>query len=57
VRWISERLREREDRPLLPLVNEATLRFDLSPRESEYLIGFYRNARAGKSETPEPSKA
>ena len=36
--WISER-REREPAtPVLPLVEEASLRFDLTPNESEWLL-------------------
>ncbi len=45
IRWISAQLEEDAERALLPLVDQATLRFDLSPRESEYLIGFYRDAQ------------
>ena len=57
VRWVSERLREREDQPLMLLVSEATLHFDLTPREGEYLLEFYRGAGRGrKPEDPEPSK-
>jgi len=49
VRFVSDRLREEDPPSLTALVNEATLRFDLTPKESEYLIGFYRDAgRRGK---------
>ena len=44
VRFVSDRLREENAAPLAALVNEATLRFDLTPKESEYLIRFYREA-------------
>ena len=44
VRFVSDRLREDDPPPLAALVNEATLRFDLTPKESEYLIQFYREA-------------
>jgi len=47
VRWISAKLEEDPERALLSLVDEATLRFDLTPVEGEYLIGFYRRARDG----------
>ena len=51
VRFVSERLREEGPPPLAALVNEATLRFDLTPKESEYLIQFYRDAgRRGEGE-------
>jgi len=47
VRWISGHLEEDAAQPLPPLIDRATLRFDLTPRESEYLYGFYRNAQQG----------
>jgi hypothetical protein len=45
VRWIAGRLEEDADLPLLPLVEEATRRFDLTPRQSEDLIAFYREGQ------------
>lgn len=48
VRWISPQLEESETQPVMPLVNEATLRFDLTPRQSEYLIEFFRDARRAR---------
>jgi len=45
VRHISARLQEESPAPILQLVDEATLRFDLSPNEAEYLIRFYRDAK------------
>lgn len=51
VRWVSDQLREHENQPLMRLVNEATLRFDLTPREGEFLIEFYRDA--ARSREPE----
>lgn len=44
VRFISEKLQENAERPILSLVDEASQRFDLTPKESEYLIEFYREA-------------
>jgi hypothetical protein len=29
----------------MPLVNEAIFKFDLSPRDAEFLIGFYSRRR------------
>jgi hypothetical protein len=52
-RWISGHLAENAEQPLPPLVDSATLRFDLTPRESEYLYGFYRNAKKGSAEKTE----
>lgn len=42
VRWISEQLGTQEQRPPLALVDEAATRFDLTPLQAEYLLGFYR---------------
>ena len=50
VRWISGHLAEDAEQPLPPLVDSATLRFDLTPRESEYLYAFYRNAKASAAD-------
>ena len=41
VKWISAELLEDEKRPISPLVREASLKFNLSPKEEEYLIAFY----------------
>jgi restriction endonuclease Mrr len=46
--WISENLKEDPSRPVMKLVHQAIARFDLTPKESEELIQFYRSAeRAG----------
>ena len=50
VRYISDQLRENEDKPLLSLVDEASQRFDLTPKQAEYLIRFYREALQRKTE-------
>lgn len=42
VKWISEQLKENESQLLMPLINDAILRFDLNPIQSKYLIDFYR---------------
>lgn len=46
VRWISEHLQDDPDRPVQPLVQEAVFRFDLSPLDAEFLIGFFRRRDA-----------
>jgi hypothetical protein len=38
ITWISDRRRAHKDIPSLALVNEASIRFDLSPLEEEWLI-------------------
>jgi hypothetical protein len=44
IRFVSEKLQEDADRALPPLVNEATLKFDLDPNQADYLTRFYREA-------------
>ena len=47
VKWISAELNENPGKPLQKLVNEAVSRFDLSPKDSEFLTAFYRKAERG----------
>lgn len=42
VRWISDQLREDESLPAMRFVHQAIARFDLTPKEGEELIAFYR---------------
>lgn len=42
VKWISDHLQDEPDRTVQPLVQEAIFKFDLSPRDAEFLIGFFR---------------
>ena len=42
VRWISEKLKEDESRSVSALIQEAALRFNLSPKEEEFLRSFYK---------------
>jgi hypothetical protein len=48
VRWISDNLQENPEQPVQPLVQGAVFRFDLSPLDAEFLIGFFRK----RSEEP-----
>jgi hypothetical protein len=48
VRWISYELEADPKRPLQKLVHEAGQRFDLSPKEAEFLIEFYRKSKTGQ---------
>jgi hypothetical protein len=41
VKWVSGHLQEDSGRPVQPLVQEAIFKFDLSPRDAEFLIGFF----------------
>lgn len=42
IRWVSQLRRERPDAPLHELVNEASRKFDLSPREELSLLSLLR---------------
>ena len=41
VKWISGHLLENPDQRVQQLVQEAIFKFDLSPRDADFLIGFY----------------
>lgn len=41
VKWISGNLQEDPGQPVMPLVQEAIFKYDLSPRDADFLIGFY----------------
>jgi hypothetical protein len=45
VKWISEMRQEQEGKSITPLIQEAALRFNLSPREEEFLVGFLEENR------------
>ena len=36
IRWITE-----QDEPTLPIIEEASIRFDLSPADSAFLIRYF----------------
>ncbi len=48
VKWVSGNIRENPGQPVQPLVQEAIFKFDLSPRDAEFLIGFF-SGRKGVS--------
>ena len=41
VKWVSGNLLENPGQPVQPLVQKAIFKYDLSPRDAEFLIGFY----------------
>ncbi len=46
VRWISQNLEDDPNQKLLRLVEQATFRFDLSPKDGEFLLNFFRSRKA-----------
>lgn len=45
IRWLSDRRREDPQAKPVALVDEAARRFDLSPRDQEFLFEFLRGAQ------------
>jgi hypothetical protein len=43
IQWISEKRQENPDLSPAKLVDEAGFRFDLSPKDSEFLLRFVKN--------------
>ena len=41
VKWVSGNLQDNPGQPVMPLVNDAIFKFDLSPKDADFLIGFY----------------
>lgn len=48
IKWISVNLEEDQKQPIRTLIEKAVFKFDLSPKDTEFLSGFFRNSRAGK---------
>ena len=44
VKWISEQLKDNEKLSKQKLINEAIARFDLNPKQSMFLLSFYKNS-------------
>ena len=41
VKWISEKRREDDNRPIYRLIEQASLQFNLSPKQEVFLRSFY----------------
>jgi hypothetical protein len=46
IKWVSISLEEKDGQPLKKLIDNAILKFDLSPKDSEFLMKFF--AERGK---------
>jgi len=44
VKWISEQLKEDENKSKQALINAAISRFDLNPKQSMFLLSFYKKS-------------
>jgi hypothetical protein len=47
VKWISDNRKEDTQRPIFALIQEAANRFNLSPKEEDYLRSFYAEYSEG----------
>ena len=47
VKWVSGELQLNPDQPLQPLVQKAIFTYDLSPKDGDFLISFFRQSRQG----------
>jgi len=50
VKWISDKLLDDPNKNVQKLINEAVMRFDLSPKDAEFLTEFYRKGKTGVPE-------
>ncbi len=48
VKWISDERIEKPKANLFTLINEACLKFDLPPKDSEFLVHFFTEEAAQK---------
>ncbi len=48
IKWISANMEENGNQPLQKLIESAVFKFDLSPKDTEFLMGFYRNHNSKK---------
>ena len=44
IKWVSGYLKEDPDTEKFSVIQDAVLRFDLSPKDEQFLYNFYRNA-------------
>ena len=42
IKWISANLEENDKQPLPSLIDKAVFKFDLSPKDTEFLMNFFR---------------
>jgi hypothetical protein len=45
IKWISANREDNAASPLYVLVEKAVFKFDLSPKDSEFLIGFFSKSK------------
>ncbi len=45
IKWISGSMEEKKDTHLNKLIQEAITRFDLSPKDGNFLVNFYKDSQ------------
>lgn len=48
IKWISGNLEEKDKQPLPILIEKAVFKFDLSPKDADFLTGFFGKRKAEK---------
>jgi hypothetical protein len=43
IKWISVNFEENQNQAISTLIDKAVFKFDLSPKDTEFLFGFFRN--------------
>jgi hypothetical protein len=46
VKWVSQNLQENPEQSVQPLVHKAIFKFDLSPKDAEFLIRLHSQKKA-----------
>jgi hypothetical protein len=46
VKWISQTKQIDPETPLYQLIDQATFRFDLNPKDAEYITAFFRSGES-----------
>ncbi|MDI6742032.1 MAG: hypothetical protein QMD11_04755 [Smithella sp.] len=44
IKWISANLEEKGSQPLQALIEKAVFKFDLSPKDTDFLMNFFRDS-------------
>ena len=45
IRWISSERQVDENKSIIPLIEEAVFRFNLSPKEEEFMRSFFQDGK------------
>jgi hypothetical protein len=48
IKWISANIGENKKLSIHQLIEKAVFKFDLSPKDTEFLFGFFRKHQEGK---------